>query len=96
MQASYTSSSDLIIIVIYHRVSYKTRLYTDKPMVITTQCQTGRCNECLEILDQGVKFGHKCHLNTMDVSDTMEQSLKQQQAEQEKIETITPNEPHIA
>jgi ABC-type uncharacterized transport system permease subunit len=27
---------------------------------------------------------------------TMDQSLKQQQAEQEKIETITPNEPHIA
>jgi hypothetical protein len=62
-------------------------------MVISTQCQTGRCNECLEILDQGVKCGHKCHLNTLEVSDTMEQSLKQQQ---EKIGTITPNEPHVA
>ena len=68
-----------------HRVSYKTRLYTDNLMVISTQCQTGRCNECLEILDQGVKCGHRCHLNTLDVSDTMDQSLKQQQAEQEKL-----------
>lgn len=58
-------------------------------MVISTQCQTGRCNECLEILDQGVKCGHKCHLNTLDVSDTMDQSLKQQQAEQEKIDDHT-------
>jgi hypothetical protein len=58
-------------------------------MVISTQCQTGRCNECLEMLDQGVKCGHKCHLNTLDVSDTMDQSLKQQQAEQEKIDDHT-------
>jgi hypothetical protein len=54
-------------------------------MVISTQCQTGGCNECLEILDQGVKCGH-CSL---DVSDTMDQSLKQQQAEQEKIDDHT-------
>ncbi len=65
-------------------------------LAISEQCQTGRCNECLEILDQGVKCEHKCHLNTLDVGDTMDQSLKQQQAEQDKIETITPNEPHIA
>jgi hypothetical protein len=65
-------------------------------LAISTQCQSGRCNECLEILDQGVKCGHKCHLNTLDVSDSMDQSLKQQQAEQEKIETITPNPPHLA
>ena len=58
-------------------------------MVISTQCQTGRCNECLEILDQGAKCGHKCHLNTLDVSDTMDQSLKQKQAEHEKIDDHT-------
>jgi hypothetical protein len=65
-------------------------------MVISTQCQTGRCNECLEILDQGVKCEHRCHLNTLNVTDTMDQSLKQQQADQEKIETIIPNMPHIS
>ena len=84
-----TSSSNLVIIASYHRVNYKTRLYTDKPMVISTQCQIGRCNECLELLDQGVKCGHKCHLNTLDVSDTMDQSLKQKQAEHEKIDDHT-------
>jgi hypothetical protein len=65
-------------------------------LAISTQCQTGRCNECLEILDQGVKCGHKCHLNTLDVSDTMNESLRQQQAEQEKIEAITSNPSHVA
>ncbi len=58
-------------------------------MVISTQCQTGRCNECLEILDQGMKCGHKCHLNTLDVSDTMDQSLKQKKDEHEKIDDHT-------
>jgi hypothetical protein len=65
-------------------------------LAISEQCQTGRCNECLEILDQGVKCGHKCHLNTLDVSDTMDQSLRQQKADQDKIEPITPDPPHIA
>ena len=58
-------------------------------MVISTQCQTGRCNDCLEILDQGMKCGHKCHLNTLDVSDTMDQSLKQKKDEHEKIDDHT-------
>jgi hypothetical protein len=74
----------------------RSKLLVEKPMVISTQCQTGRCNECLEILDQGVKCGHKCHLNTLDVTDTMDQTLKQQQDDQEEFEPITPNKPHIA
>lgn len=79
-----------------HLVNYKKKLCTNNLLVISTQCQTGRCNECLEILDQGVKCGHRCHLNTLDVSATMDQSLKQPQAEQDEIEPITPNEPHMA
>jgi|GEM_PF-2187566 hypothetical protein len=78
------------------KLSIKKRLCTNHLLVISTQCQSGRCNECLEILDQGVKCGHRCHLNTADISPTMGESLRQQQAEQEKIETITPNKPHIA
>ncbi len=79
-----------------HLVNYKKKLCANNLLVISTQCQTGRCNECLEILDQGVKCGHRCHLNTLGVSDTMDQSLKQQEAEQEKIEKIIPNPPHVA
>jgi hypothetical protein len=62
---------------------------------MSTQCQTGRSNDCPEILSNWVKCGHKCHLNTLDVSDTMVESLRQQQSEQEKIETITPDPPHV-
>jgi hypothetical protein len=64
-------------------------------LVISEQCQNGRCNECLEILGNGEKCGHRCHVNTLDVSDTMDESLRQQRAEQDKVERITPNEPHI-
>jgi hypothetical protein len=65
-------------------------------LVIFEQCQAGRSNDCPEILGNGEKCGHKCNLNTADISPIMDESLRQQQAEQEKIEAITPNKSHIA
>ena len=67
-------------------------------MVISEQCQVDKCNECPAILGNGEKCEHGCagHINTLNTSATMGESLRQQQAEQKKIEPITPNEPHIA
>jgi hypothetical protein len=67
--------------------------------VISEQCQADRCDECPKIFDLGngsEKCGCKHHLNTLDTSATMNESLRRQLDEQDKIETITPNEPHIA
>jgi hypothetical protein len=67
-------------------------------MVISEQCQNGRCRDCPELLDlaNGVKCGHNCHLNTLNIASSMDQALRQQIAEQEEIDPLTPNKPHIA
>lgn len=49
------------------------------------------------ILGNGEKCEHGCagNINTLNPSATMDESLRRQQHEQDKIETITPIEPHL-
>jgi hypothetical protein len=65
-------------------------------MSTSEQCQTGKCNECPGVLANAEQCAHGCHLNTVPVSKEMDERLKEQRAKQDKIEPITPNEPHIA
>jgi hypothetical protein len=65
-------------------------------MILSEQCQNGRCDDCPKILANGERCEHGCkgHINTAPVN--LNESLKKQKADQDKIETITPNPPHIA
>ena len=67
-------------------------------MVLSEECRNGRCNECPIRLGNGELCGHGCagHINTLSTSSTMDQKLREQLAEQDKIDPITPNKPHLA